>query len=253
MSVAGSFYPRSCKLIEKYIKEFNFIKKDKIKLQFDPKAIIVPHAGYIYSGFTANLVYKSIDKRKFKRVVLLGPSHHFYFKGASVGLYNNYETPCGEISIDLKYSKKLIEKYKLLIHIDNMHHEHSTEVQAPFIKHYMSDIKIVEIVYGDIDYRDLAPIVKSLLNEPDTLLVVSTDLSHFHTLKEANKIDKLCVEGVKTLDMKLLSSGCEACGLIGLKALISVANRSQIVDYRTSYDRSGDSKSVVGYLSALIS
>ncbi len=251
MSVAGSFYPNSCKLIEEYIKEFNRVKVDKIKLQFDPKAIIVPHAGYIYSGFTANLVYKLIDKKKFKRVVILEPSHHFYFKGASVGLYNNYNTPCGAIPIDLEYSEELVKRYKLLIHIDNMHHEHSTEVQAPFIKHYMPKTKIVEIVYGDIDYKDLIPILKNIFDNKDTLLVISSDLSHFHTLEEANRVDSLCIGGIKNLDIRLLNH-CEACGLIGLKAIVSIAQKSQVIDYRTSYDRSRDSKSVVGYLSAII-
>jgi len=133
-----------------------------------------------------------------------------------------------------------------------MHYEHSTEVQVPFIKRYMPNIEVVEIVYGDIDYKDLTPIVKEILNEPDTLLVVSSDLSHFHTLQEANQVDNLCIRGVEKLNINLLNSGCEACGLIGIKALVSVATESQIIDYRTSYDASGDKERVVGYLSAII-
>jgi AmmeMemoRadiSam system protein B len=107
-----------------------------------------------------------------------------------------------------------------------MHYEHSTEVQVPFIKRYMPNIEVVEIVYGDIDYKDLTPIVKEILNEPDTLLVVSSDLSHFHTLQEANQVDNLCIRGVEKLNINLLNSGCEACGLIGIKALVSVATES---------------------------
>jgi AmmeMemoRadiSam system protein B len=252
MSVGGTFYPTNCKSIKDYISKFNKIKLKSVKPKFEPKAIIVPHAGYIYSGFSANLIYKLIDKNRFSRVVVVGPSHHFYFKGASVALYDNYNTPCGDIPIDLKYSKRLIERNKLLIHIDNMHHEHSTEVQMPFIKHYLPNTKVVEIVYGDIDYRDLAPILKKILERSRTLLVVSTDLSHFHKLQKAKEIDEICIKGVENIDLSKLSSGCEACGLIGLKAIISIAKESQIIDYRTSYDSSGDSKRVVGYLSALI-
>jgi len=252
MSVAGTFYPDSCSEIERYISKFNSIKIDTPKPKFQPKAIISPHAGYIYSGFTANQVYKIVAKEKFKRVVVIGPSHHFYLKGASVALYDNYATPCGNLEIDLEYSKKLIEEYKLLIHIDNMHHEHSTEVQMPFIKHYLPDSKVVEIVYGDIDYKELVPIIKKILDEADTLLVISTDLSHFHNLAEANRIDNLCIKGVENLDISILNSGCEACGLIGVKAIVSVAKESQIIDYRTSYDASGDSQRVVGYLSAVL-
>ncbi len=249
MSVAGAFYPNSCKSIESYIEEFNKIEK-YTKVKFKPKAVVVPHAGYIYSGLIANSVYRQIDKSQFKRVVVIGPSHHFYFKGASVALYNNYDTPCGTLVIDIEYSNRVIKKYKILTHIDNMHHEHSTEVQMPFIKHYFKDIKVVEIVYGDIDYRDLIPIVKDILEDRDSLLVVSTDLSHFYSLKEAEKIDLNCLNGIKSLDVNILNS-CEACGLLGLKAIVSVAKKSQIIDYGTSYNRSGDSKSVVGYMSAI--
>jgi len=253
MSVAGTFYPNSCSEIERYISKFNSIKIDTPKPKFEPKAIISPHAGYIYSGFTANQVYKIATKKKFKRVVVIGPSHHFYLKGASVALYNKYTTPCGDLTIDLEYSKKIIEEYKqLLVHIDNMHHEHSTETQMPFIKHYMPNIKVVEIVYGDIDYKELVPIIQKILNEPSTPLVISTDLSHFHNLKEANYIDNICLQGIAKLDISLLNKGCEACGLIGIKALVSVAKESQIIDYRTSYDASGDSQRVVGYLSAIL-
>ncbi len=249
MNVSGAFYPDSCKSIESYIEKFNS-PKTYTKAKFKPKAIVVPHAGYIYSGYIANLVYKQIDKNQFKRVVVIGSSHHFYYRGASVGLYNNFNTPCGEIPIDKEYSKKLVEKYKILTYIDNMHHEHSTEVQMPFIKHYFKDIKVVEIVYGDIDYRDLVPIVKDILEDKDSLLVVSTDLSHFYSLEKAKKIDLNCLNGVESLNINLLNK-CEACGLLGLKALVSVAKKSQIIDYGTSYNASGDSKSVVGYMSAI--
>jgi len=256
MSVAGAFYPNSCTEIERYISKFNSISHSIAnKLSFganEIKAIIVPHAGYIYSGFTANLVYKIVAKQKFKRVVVVGPSHHYYLKGASVALYNSYDTPCGVVPIDFEYSKRLIERYKILVHIDNMHHEHSTEVQLPFIKHYLPNIEVVEIVYGDIDYRDLVPILKDIMGERDTLLVISSDLSHFYTLLEANRVDNICIQGIEKLDVSILNSGCEACGLIGIKALVSIAKESQIIDYRTSYDASGDSNRVVGYLSAII-
>ncbi len=249
MSVTGAFYPNSCSSIESYIKDFNSREK-YTNAKFKPKAVVVPHAGYIYSGYIANLVYRQIDKSQFKKVIVIGPSHHFYYKGASVALYNNYNTPCGDIPIDIEYSKKLIEKYKILDFIDNMHHEHSTEVQMPFIKHYFEDIKVVEIVYGDIDYRDLVPIVKDILDDKESLLVVSTDLSHFYSLEKAKKIDLNCLKGVETLNVNLLNR-CEACGLLGLKALVAVAKKSQIIDYGTSYESSGDSRSVVGYMSAI--
>jgi AmmeMemoRadiSam system protein B len=252
MNFAGAFYPDSCQDIQKYILAFNSVKIKTAQPHFTPKAIISPHAGYVYSGFTANMVYKVISKYDFKRVVVIGPSHHFYSKKASVGLYNKYNTPCGDLTIDLEYSKKLIEKYDILTFIENMHKEHSTETQMPFIQHYLPQAKVVEIVYGDIDYKSLIPIIKEIIDEPKTLLVVSTDLSHFHNLSVANQIDNICIKGIKELNVSTLENGCEACGLIGVKALVSVAKESMIADYRTSYDASGDSQRVVGYLSAFL-
>lgn len=250
MSVAGTFYPRNCKEVKAQIEKFD--QKQNMKSRFEPKAIISPHAGYIYSGFTANAAYTLIDKRKFKRVVVLGPSHHQPFKGASVALYDRYATPCGNLNIDLEYSKYLIEKYTFLSFSDALHKEHSTETQMPFVKHYLPDVNVVEIVYGDINYKKLALLIREILDDEKTFLVVSTDLSHFYKLTDATKIDSLCIEGVKKLDIGLLNSGCEACGLTGVKALVFVASQSQVIDYTTSYDVSGDKRRVVGYLSALI-
>lgn len=250
MSVAGTFYSEDCKEIKAQIEKFS--QKQSPKPRFEAKAIISPHAGYIYSGFTANAAYKLIDTRKFKRVVVLGPSHHRPFKGASVALYEQYATPCGSLNIDLVYSKYLIEKYAFLSFSDTLHKEHSTETQMPFIKHYFPDVDVVEIVYGDINYKKLALVIKEILEDDETFLVVSTDLSHFYKLQDATKLDSLCIEGVKKLDVGLLESGCEACGLTGVKALVSVAKKSQVIDYTTSYDVSGDKRRVVGYLSVLI-
>jgi AmmeMemoRadiSam system protein B len=252
MNFAGSFYPNSCESIKDYISAFNSVKIKTAQPKFVPKAIISPHAGYVYSGFTANMVYKVISKYNFKRVVVIGPSHHHYSKKASVGLYDKYNTPCGDLDIDLEYSKKLIEKYDILTFIKEMHKEHSTETQIPFIKHYLPDAKVVEIVYGDIDYKSLVPILKEIIDEPDTLIVISTDLSHFHTLEVANQIDNICIKGIKELNISTLEKGCEACGIIGVKAIVSVTNESLIADYRTSYDASGDSQRVVGYLSVFL-
>ena len=250
MSVAGSFYPNSCKEIKEYISIFNKVKENQ-KANFKAKAIIAPHAGYVFSGYTANCVYKLIDSKEFKRVVVVGPSHHFYAKGASIALYDNYETPCRNIEIDMEYAKNLMKKYDFLSFVDKLHQEHSTETQMPFIEHYLPQAKVVEIVYSDIDYKELIPLFQELLDDEETLLVVSSDLSHFHTLKEANRVDNFCIEGIKDINIKELEQ-CEACGLIGIKALISVAKKSQVINYRTSYDASGDDVRVVGYLSAIV-
>ncbi len=256
MSVNGSFYPSSCQEIEQYISEFDNTQSIEIKPMFEPKAIIVPHAGYVYSGFTANCVYKMVNKNLFKRVVVIGPSHHAYIKGASVGMYDYYDTPCGDLEIDVVYADMLRERYGFLSFSDKLHHEHSTEVQMPFIKHYLPNLKVIEIVYGDLKHQDLATLIEDLLTDKESLLIISTDLSHFYKLEDANTLDSICLEAIKNLDFEQIDKGCEACGIVGVKALLQAGKnlslKSQLIDYRTSYDASNDSTSVVGYLSTIL-
>ncbi len=133
--------------------------------------------------------------------------------------------------------------------------EHSTEVQMPFIKHYFPQSKIIELIYSDSSSKTLAPLITALLHNKDNAVVISSDLSHFHSLEEANAFDENCLRAVAKLDLNEISKGCEACGLIGVQAMILAAKQlklsSKLLDYRTSADTSGDSRSVVGYMSAM--
>ena len=254
--VSGSFYPHKKEEILKYINHFNSFKTD-VETFEDIKAIIVPHAGYIYSGFTANLAYKlvSILKKDIKRVVVIGPSHRVYLKGASVALYDEYETPLGNLKIDKKFSQNLIDKYDFLDFNIECEFEHSTETQAPFIKHYFENVQLVEIIYGEIDYEELSKVIDEVLANSDNFVVISTDLSHFYTLKEAQKLDNICVEAINKKYLKLFDY-CEACGKVGVKAVINWAIKNdfdtKVLNYCTSAYVTKDESRVVGYTSALI-
>ena len=255
MSVAGTFYPAQCREINKYIDTFSkAVRLDTAKVL--ARAIISPHAGYVYSGFTANAAYGLIDVHKIKRVIIIGPSHRVYINGASIALYENYQTPCAELKMDMEYSKKLIEKYEVLSFDPAAHAEHSTETQVPFIEHYFNDVSLVEIVYGNLDSQNLVPIIEDALMDEENFVVISTDLSHFYTLDEAKKLDNICLKAIEQMDMKGLDKGCEACGMIGVKAVLQASKNqgltTHLVDYRTSYDASSDDSRVVGYMSALI-
>jgi len=259
-SVAGSFYPNSCYKINEHLSHFDKMLKNSDfnpSLDFKPKAIIVPHAGYIYSGFTANVAYSLLEKLSPKRVVVIGPSHRVAFKGASVIPYDEYQTPCKNIRIDKEYSKDLIDTFDFVEFNESAHHEHSTETQMPFIHHYLPNTKVVEIVYGDISYKEITKIVSQILKDSeDTFLVISTDMSHFYDLKTANHLDGIGLEAIKKLDLDIWNSGTEACGRVGVKALIQGANefslKSRVLDYRTSFEESKDDQSVVGYVSAVL-
>jgi len=256
----GAFYPNQCTEINKMITHWNGILdealNDKKILNEKPRAIIAPHAGYIYSGFTANIAHRILGNAHPKRVVVIGPSHHVYFEGVSVALYDEYQSPCGSVAVDRSASEDLAREFGL-IHVPEAHQkEHSTETQIPFIQHYEPEAQVVELIYGKIDYTALVPIVEKVLSDPDNAVVISSDLSHFYTLDQAKQLDNICLAGVAEEDIGLLDKGCEACGILGIKAIIAVAKKhgwkTRLLDYRTSADASGDTQRVVGYMSALV-
>ena len=259
-SVAGAFYPNSCDEIEQYFNLFNKsldeqIKSDDKLFSLKPRAIISPHAGYIYSGFTANIAYKILQHSNPKRVIVLGPSHRIYLEGVSGTDEESYESPCGELSIDKNYLKKLNEKFAIRDIKEAYEQEHSTEVQMPFIKHYMPNSKVVELVYGDIRYRDLSSILEYILSDSQNVVAISTDLSHFYNLEKAKALDNICLQAIANLDIEKFEEGCEACGATGVKAMLAVAKKIALkpllLDYRTSADASSDENRVVGYMSGL--
>lgn len=254
MNYSGSFYPNDKNELLKYFDFFETNQK-KIEINIKPKALIVPHAGYIYSGQTANYVYEYASKFKYKRVVVIGPSHRYYLDGASISDYDKYETPLGDLTISKDLVLNLVDEFSWLNFDDEAHMEHSTEVQMPFIKHYF-DCEVVEIVYGKLDYISLSKLITKFLNDEQTLLVISTDLSHFHSQEKANFLDSICIEAINTKDLKRLDRGCEACGIIGVRALIEASIhlnlKIEFIDYSTSFNITKDESSVVGYVSFII-
>ena len=258
-SVRGTFYPSSCRKIKEQIDTFNqAFKKYKIKKEIrsiQARALLVPHAGYVYSGFTANFAYRFVDTLKPKRVIIIGPSHHFYFKGVSGSFYEAFETPCGTVDVDTPYLFALAQKFNIGFQEKAHEKEHSTEVQLPFIKHYFPDTPVIELIYGEIHPQKLANIIVALLQNPDNIVLISSDLSHFYPLDKANQLDNICLSAVSTLDNNVLHKGCKACGLLGIDAMILASKKlklkSKLLDYRTSAEAYGNKKSVVGYLSAM--
>ncbi len=255
-SVAGTFYPNDAKQIERMITDYNKVidthlkQKDILKLK--PKAIIVPHAGYIYSAFTANLAYRLLANSNPKRIVVIGPSHRIYLEGVSASEYDFYKTPFGNLMIDRDFISILEKDFKVKF-VQEAHHEHSTEVQMPLIARYLKDVKVVELVYGKEDVNHLSNIIDFCLNQKDTAVVISTDLSHYYSLNDAKKLDNICMDAIVNLNTKKLHQGCEACGKLGVEALLIEAKKRnltpRLLDYRTSADASGDESKVVGYLS----
>lgn len=261
MSVAGSFYPEHRSDVCDMIDQFNTVF-DAHPDAFAPfnqvvaQALIVPHAGWIYSGFTANIAFRILTDSKLSTIVVIGPSHRVGFEGISIADATRYETPLGELAIDTDLLNELKKNFALP-HYPQAHHEHSTEVQMPFIKYYMPEVRVVELVYGYTSPSALEPIIEYCIRQKDTGVVISTDLSHYHPLAQAERLDSICLKAIEDENIPLLHEGCEACGIIGVEAMLAIAKKhrfkSTVLDYRTSADASGDTSRVVGYASVLFS
>ncbi len=252
-SVAGSFYPASENEIRRYFGYFSEIFDKHASLpDIKTRSVIVPHAGYVYSGFSANVAYRVLQKSGVKKFVVIGPSHRVAFQGWSMCDFSTYATPLGALDGWEEMYEKLSRNFKPECYLQ-AHAEHSTEVQFPFIKYYVPDAKIVEIVYSDEDPKALAKVIEFIMQDRECGVIISTDLSHFYDLDSAKKLDAICIDAIEHLDPKLLHRGCEACGKIGVEAFLEVAKTHSfspvVLDYRTSADASGDTSRVVGYLS----
>ena len=257
MSVAGTFYPARDIELLRYFEHFTKVYDEEFQLpNINTRAVIVPHAGYIYSGYTANIAYRLLQRGTIKNFLVIGPSHRVAFDGVSVSDFEDFETPFSKLDSHKTMAQKIRETFHLPF-IEQAHHEHSTEVQFPFIKHYIPDATIVELVYSNIQAESIAKIIDFALEEKDFGVIISTDLSHFYTQENANKLDAICINAVETQNTNLLHSGCEACGKTGVEAILLSAKKhnldSHILDYRTSADATGDTSRVVGYLSGCFS
>ncbi|MBM9518970.1 AmmeMemoRadiSam system protein B [Desulforhopalus vacuolatus] len=254
---SGTFYPDNIDELGKYFDHFNTIFNEQFSANdIQSRAVIVPHAGYIYSGITANAAYRILQNSNAKNFVVIGPSHKIAFNGISLCEFESYRTPLGNIDSAAVLIKKLKTKFEINC-VLQAHAEHSTEVQFPFIKHYLKDVNIAEIVYGKEDPRHLSQIIDYILEDKENGVIISTDLSHFHNLRDAEKLDNICLKAIELLDIDTLHSGCEACGMIGVEAILLSAKKgnlkAHLLDYRTSAEASGDESRVVGYVSAYLS
>jgi AmmeMemoRadiSam system protein B len=235
---AGSFYPAEPKELSKMVEKFVLEGKTSIPENAVLKALIVPHAGYIYSGPVAGAAYSVLKDFAPKRIVLFGPSHQQYFSGA-YGFQNPWASPLGEVKI-AEHGLQLIEE----------NNEHSLEVQLPFLQTVLKKFEFLPVLYGEIDAIDLASLVESYLDK-DTVLVASSDLSHYLPYEKAKRIDFETINSVYLLDLEKFLQIGDACGKTGIGALIVLAKKHHwvplLLQYKNSGDTAGDKKSVVGY------
>ena len=231
----------------------------------DVVAIVSPHAGYIYSGPVAAYGYNVLEDVKPDVVIVLAPSHRARFRGASIIAEGIFETPLGKVPIDAVIGKQLLGRDSIVFLEEVDAYEHSLEVQVPFLQTVVDDFKLVPVIIGTTDLdlcQYLAKEIYSVVKEDKRriAIVISTDLSHYHSYDEAVRIDGRLIESLKSFDEEklsdLLDSGSsEACGqgplLTGMiLSKLMGATQVKILHYANSGDTSGDKSRVVGYLSA---
>ncbi len=248
---AGTFYPSSSYQLKETIKDF--LQEVPNKKSFSPRALIVPHAGYEFSGLVAAYAYKLIQGKKYSRVILLGPSHYFDFEGLVISSATAWETPLGKTKVLQKDDWPQL-KFNLAIHTSETIHkpEHCLEVQLPFLQATLTNFKIFPILMGNIDPEKVAEILLPLLDE-QTLLVVSSDLSHYLTYVEAKKRDQITIETILQGDPIKFQEKGEACGKMPITALMYIAQKknwqSCLLKALNSGNMTNDYNRVVGYAS----
>lgn len=266
-NVSGQFYTANPVALSAQIDKF--IEQAQVQpSQKDILIVLSPHAGYVYSGGVAAHSFKAVSKKDVDTVVVIAASHYFPYDGVSIWQEGAFKTPLGTVPVDDAFAKKLILKnekfyYKPLV----FEKEHSVEVQIPFLQKTFADFRIVPVLMGQASYdlcHDLAKSLDELIGDrEDVLVVVSTDMSHFHTDDKAREIDQNTLQAIANFEHKKIYDNCKAhkgmelCGFVPVTTALLLAKERGLtgierLSYATSGDVSGDKSRVVGYTSMII-
>jgi len=217
-----------------------------------PKALIVPHAGLVYSGPIAGTAYRTLTSvaETIERVVLLGPAHRVGIRGLAVPTVDAFDTPLGPVPMD-REAIDAIASLPQVHHRDDVHaQEHSLEVQLPFLQHLLGEFRLVPIAVGHATADEVAAVLDTLWGGAETLILISSDLSHFHDYPTAQALDAATAQSIVSLRLDGLHDD-SACGRIPVGGLIRVAQRRRLqatlLDLRNSGDTAGTRDRVVGY------
>ncbi|MBT3990613.1 MAG: AmmeMemoRadiSam system protein B [Rhodospirillaceae bacterium] len=252
-AVAGMFYPSNPKELEATVEHF----LSEATAKFDaaeraPKAIIAPHAGYVYSGLTAAAVYNRLRPAKdiIKRVVILGPCHRVAVNGLALPSTEVFQTPLGDVPLDMDAAAEIIGLPQVEIFNDTHVEDHSLEVHLPFLQKVLGDFKIVPMIVGQATPEQVAEVLDILWGGPETLILISSDLSHYLPYDQAKALDNQTCQAIERLDAPALGNE-QACGRHSIKGLLLLAREKGLnvktADIRNSGDTAGTKDKVVGY------
>ncbi|OGI47922.1 MAG: AmmeMemoRadiSam system protein B [Candidatus Muproteobacteria bacterium RIFCSPHIGHO2_01_60_12] len=248
-AVAGLFYPDNPRELHALVANYLAAVSASGVV---PKAIIAPHAGYIYSGPIAASAYARIKpaRGRIARVVLLGPAHRVGFRGLALSSADYFQTPLGRITVDHEAVNKISRLPQVRV-MDAAHaQEHSLEVHLPFLQEVLGEFSLVPLVVGDAGPEEVAEVLDALWGGPETLIVISSDLSHYHDYKTAQKLDRATSQAIEQLRPEDIQYD-HACGRNPVNGLLRVAQKlglkAKTIDLRNSGDTAGTHDKVVGY------
>ena len=250
-AVAGLFYPAAAAELQRDIDALLAAAEQAARAKPVPKAIIVPHAGYIYSGPIAAAAYARLAPARdlIKRVVLLGPVHRVPIRGLALPAASMLATPLGNVMIDAQAHAALSLLPQVSISAAAHAQEHSLEVHLPFLQTVLAGFTVVPLAVGDASAEEVAQVLDTLWGGDETLIVVSSDLSHYLNYSEAQAIDRATAQAI--LDLRSNISHQQACGGTPVNGLTLAARRHHLtpdlIDLRNSGDTAGDRQRVVGY------
>lgn len=249
-AVAGMFYPGNAEELHKMVQQM--LQQAGEVDALPPKAIIVPHAGYIYSGPVAASAYARLRRVRdaIERVVLLGPSHRVGFPGLATSSADTFRTPLGDVPVDTDAVARLAVLPQVRT-LDQAHQlEHSLEVHLPFLQESLEQFKLVPLVVGDATANEVAEVLEQVWGGDETLIVISSDLSHYHDYNTAVRMDRKTSDAIEQLKPEELEYE-DACGRIPITGLLRLARRKHLrvetIDLRNSGDTAGPQDQVVGY------
>jgi len=247
-AVAGAFYPADADELSHVVDQF---LAASVTHGCQAKALIVPHAGYIYSGAIAASAYASLTpfRATIRRVVILGPSHYVAFSGLAYSDADCFRTPLGCVEQD-KIALARICDLAQVQHLEAAHRdEHSLEVQLPFLQRCLSEFSVIPLVVGQASAAEVSEVLERLWGGEETLVVISSDLSHYLSYAQAQASDEVTTQAIERLDTHI--DARQACGRTPIIGLLQSAKQHRLnvttLDLRNSGDTAGDKDRVVGY------
>lgn len=249
-AVAGLFYPGDQDTLAHDVRAMLASAPPPM---LHPKALIVPHAGYVYSGPIAASAYATLENAApyIRRVVLLGPTHRVPVRGLALPGADAFSTPLGTIQIDAEAAQAIAHLPQVAVSPQAHAQEHSLEVHLPFLQTVLADFKLLPLAVGVTTAEEVAEVLELLWGGDETLIVISSDLSHYLPYDMARRVDSATVQSV--LDLEPLQTHDQACGATPINGLLLVAHHRHLtphlLDLRNSGDTAGPRDGVVGYAS----